>query len=55
MVKPTCGTFIDSTHRTNVYDFFLVTILVLDDFGEGVPVGWTISNHKDTAVIWEFC
>ena len=29
-------------------------ILVLDDFGEGVPVGWVISNHEDTPVTQQF-
>ncbi len=26
---------IDSTHKTNVYDFKLVTLLVVDEYGEG--------------------
>ena len=26
---------IDSTHKTNVYDFKLVTLMVVDDYGEG--------------------
>ena len=25
----------DSTNGTNMYDFFLITILILDDLGEG--------------------
>ena len=29
----------DSTHKTNAYDFFLTTLLVIDDYGEGIPVG----------------
>ena len=41
----------DSTHGTNVYDFYLITILVLDDLGEGVPVGWIVSNREDAAII----
>ena len=42
----------DSTHGTNVYNFYLITILVLDDLGEGVPVGWIIvSNQEDAAII----
>ena len=41
----------DSTHGTNVYDFFLITILVLDEFGEGIPVCWFISNREDSAAI----
>ena len=41
----------DSTHGTNIYDFFLITILILDDLGEGVPVGCIICNQEDAAVI----
>lgn len=26
---------IDSTHKTNVYDFKLVTLMVVDEYGEG--------------------
>ena len=44
----------EGTHRRNVYNFFLITILVLDDIGEGVLVGWMISNKEDAAVIWQF-
>jgi len=44
----------DSTHGTNVYDFKLVTILVLDEFGEGIPVGWMISNREDAIALTSF-
>ena len=44
----------DSTHGTNVYDFYLVTILDLDDYGEGVPVAWLITNHEDTSAVRQF-
>ena len=37
----------DATHGTNMCDFKLITILVLDDFGEGIPVAWAISNRED--------
>ena len=26
---------IDSTHKTNIYDFKLVTLMVVDEYGEG--------------------
>ena len=39
---------IDATHSTNMYDFLLITVLVVDEFGEGVPVAWAISNREDT-------
>ena len=35
---------IDSTHGTNAYHFIVTTIMVSDDYGEGLPVGWMISN-----------
>ena len=38
---------IDSTHGTNAYDFNLTSILVIDDYREGLPVGWMISNRED--------
>ena len=41
----------DSTHGTNVYDFYLITNLVLDDLGEGVLVGRIVSNREDAAII----
>ena len=44
----------DSTHGTNVYDFYLVAILVLDDYGEGVPVAWLITNRKDASAVHQF-
>ena len=37
----------DSTHGTNVYRFYLITVLVVDDFGEGLPVAWCLSNRED--------
>lgn len=40
------GVCCDSTHGTNAYDFNLVTLMVVDEFGEGQPIGWMISNHE---------
>ena len=45
---------IDSTHSTNQYDFLLNTLMVIDDFGEGIPVAYLISNHETEAVIGAF-
>ena len=36
---------IDDTHGTNGYNFTLITIMVVDEFGEGFPVAWCISNR----------
>jgi len=44
----------DSTHGTNIYDFLLISIIVVDDYGEGLPVAWAISNHEDTCVLLHF-
>ena len=38
---------IDSTHKTNAYDFYLTTLLVIDNFGEGLPLAWMISSRED--------
>ena len=45
-----CG----STHGTNMYDFKLITVLVLDELGEGVPVAWMISNREDALALTPF-
>ena len=44
---------LDATYSTNAYDFKLVTLLVIDDFGTGVPVCWAISNREDTVLLTE--
>ena len=35
---------IDFTHKTTGYDFPLITVLVIDEFGEGYPVAWCLST-----------
>ena len=40
------GICLDTTLGTNMYDFLLTTIMVVDEFGEGQPVGWCLSNHE---------
>ncbi|KAM4051837.1 uncharacterized protein ACNLHF_026275 isoform 1-T4 [Anomaloglossus baeobatrachus] len=45
---------LDCTHGTNGYDFHLITILVIDDFSESVPVAWMISNKETTCVLTIF-
>ena len=44
----------DSTHGTNMYDFLLVSVMVIDEHGEGIPVAWAISNHEDTSTLVQF-
>ena len=38
---------------TNAYDFKLVTLLVVDEYGEGFPVAGCTTN-KDRVVLIEF-
>ena len=44
----------DATHGTNAYDFNLITVLVVDSFGEGLPVAWAIANREDVTILVEF-
>ncbi|GFW59864.1 uncharacterized protein TNCV_2917461 [Trichonephila clavipes] len=42
---------IDGTHRTNGYDFELITLLILDDMRQGFPCSFFISNQTDHFVL----
>ncbi len=44
---------VDATHSTNQYEF-LVTFMVIDDFGEGIPVAWAITTREDTSMLTYF-
>ena len=44
----------DGTHGTNIYDFKLLTVLVIDEYGEGIPVAWLLANREDSTVLMEF-
>lgn len=39
---------IDSTHGMNQYDFHLTSLVVVDEYGAGIPAAFCISNRKDT-------
>lgn len=42
----------NGTHGTNGYDFFLTTIHLVDEFGQGITVAWCLSSHEDqTAMV----
>lgn len=41
---------VDGTHGLNNYDFELTSILVVDEFGEGIPVAFMFTNRKDTYI-----
>ncbi len=45
------GICVDATYNVNSYIFHLISVLVLDQYQEGIPVAWGISNRKDEAVI----
>ncbi|XP_068087050.1 uncharacterized protein [Anabrus simplex] len=45
---------IDSTHGTNQYDFQLTSLLVVDEYGEGIPVAFLLSNRVDTNTLTHF-
>ena len=32
----------------------LITVLVIDEFGEGIPVAWAIANREDMTMLIEF-
>ena len=45
---------VDATHGTSIYDLYLISVLVVDEFGKGIPVVWAISNRKDGCVLTQF-
>ena len=45
---------VDATHGTNGYNFLLITVLVMDEFGEGFPVAWCYSNREDSVILNNF-
>lgn len=44
----------DATHKTNIYDFKLITLLVTDEYGEGIPVAWAVTNREDVTMLIQF-
>lgn len=45
---------LDSTHGTNQYGFNLITMMVVDDFGEGNPVAFMICTRETESVLTNF-
>ena len=43
---------VDATHGLTGYGYMLLTILVVDKQGQGLPVGWAISS-RETGKVWE--
>ena len=44
----------DATHDTTAYDFQLITVMVVDDYDEGIPVAWLISNRESENFLKHF-
>lgn len=45
---------IDSTHQTNHYGYPLNTLMVIDEYGEGIPVAYLLSNRETGDVLKVF-
>jgi hypothetical protein len=45
---------VDATHGTTAYDFLLISLIVVDEFGEGFPAGWCFSNREDKTLLINF-
>ena len=41
----------DATHKTKSYDLSLITLIVVDQFAEGYPVAWCLSNRTDLTLL----
>ena len=41
-------------HITNGYDFTLIAVIVIDEFGESFPTAWCISNREDPFILTNF-
>ena len=39
---------------TNENDFNLITVMVIDEYGEGYPAAWCISNREDQLLLINF-
>ena len=51
MASPTSILCSDATHGTNAYDIKLITLMVINSFGNGVPVAFFFSNKEDRDVL----
>ncbi len=55
MFAPNRVVCLDATRGTNIYDFQLITLMIVDEYREGFPVAWCLSNRTDeTALIVYF-
>ncbi|XP_026477710.1 uncharacterized protein LOC113383674 [Ctenocephalides felis] len=42
---------VDGTHGTNGYGYHLHTLVVVDEFGSGIPVAFCFSNRQDEVIL----
>ena len=45
------GVCMDAKYKINDYDFNLITLMVLDDYQEGIPVAWALCTREDKSVL----
>ena len=41
----------DTTHGPNMYDFHLITLMTVDEYGQGLSVAWMICNWEDISAL----
>ena len=46
--------YVDSTHKTTGYDFQLTTVMIVDEYDEGYPVSWCLSNREDKILLTHY-
>ena len=45
---------VDDTHGTNAYNFNLITLIVVDEYGEGFAVAWSICDKNNSESLVKF-
>lgn len=45
---------VDRIHSTNGCNFILVSVIVVDEYGEDFPVAWCISSRQDQLLQMNF-
>ena len=44
----------DSTYGVNMQAFMLISVLLIDEYGEEIPVAWAITNREDTTILIQY-
>ena len=45
---------VDGIHGTNGCNFILVSVIVVDEYGEDFPVAWCITSREDQLLLMDF-